>query len=59
MIFVYILMGEYDLATLIEVADDATAARLTLSIAMLGDIRTQTMQAFTEDELRSIIGGLP
>ncbi len=57
-IFFYLLMGEHDFATLIEVSDDATAARVMLETARLGNIRTRTMRAFTEDEAKELLGGL-
>ena len=58
LIFFYMLMGEYDLATLLELPDDETAARLLLTIGSLGNVRTTTLKAFTEDEYRRIIAGL-
>lgn len=58
MIFFYMLMGDYDIATLMEVPDDATAEKIELSLGQLGDIRTRTYRAFTEAETREIIGGL-
>ncbi|TAK75294.1 MAG: GYD domain-containing protein, partial [Dehalococcoidia bacterium] len=57
-IFFYMLMGEWDIASLIEVADDATAARILLGNGTLGNVRTHTMKAFTEEEFRTIIGSL-
>ncbi len=59
MIFFYMTMGEYDMATLIEVPDDESAARVLLALGASGSIRSTTMKAFTEDEYRSIVGGLP
>ena len=59
MIFFYMTMGEYDLATLIEAPDDETAARVLLALGAQGSIRTKTMRAFTEEEYRSIVGSLP
>ena len=58
LIFFYMLMGEHDFATLIEVPDDATAARVLLELGRLGNVRTHTMKAFTEEEYREIIGSL-
>jgi uncharacterized protein with GYD domain len=58
MIFFYMLMGEYDFAVLTEFPDDATATRFLLEQTMLGNVRSSTMKAFTEDEYRSIIGSL-
>jgi uncharacterized protein with GYD domain len=52
------LMGRYDMAILSEAPDDLTLARLALSLASLGNVRTETMRAFTEDEYRQIISGI-
>jgi len=59
MIFFYMTMGEYDLATLIEVPDDEAAARVLLQLGAGGAIRTTTMRAFTEQEYRDLIASLP
>jgi|SRR6266540_1978184 len=58
-IFLYLTMGEYDLATVFEVPDDETATRLLLSVAALGSVRTTTLKAFTEDEFRRFVAALP
>jgi len=55
----FMTMGDYDLVTVVEAPDDETYARLTLAVAALGNIRTKTLRAFTEDEYRRIIEGLP
>jgi uncharacterized protein with GYD domain len=54
----YMLMGEYDLAIVAEAPDDATLARVTLSLASKGGVRTETLRAFTEDEYRKIISAI-
>ena len=59
MIFFYMTMGEYDLAMLIEVPNDETAASVLLALGSQGSIRSTTMRAFTEEEYRTIIGNLP
>ena len=59
MIFFYMTMGEYDIATLIEAPNDEAAAGVLLALGARGSIRTKTMRAFTEDEFRSIVGNLP
>ncbi len=59
LIFFYMTMGEYDIATLIEAPDDETATRWLLGLGAQGSIRTQTMRAFTEDEYRNIVSSLP
>ena len=55
----YLLMGQYDMAILVEAPDDATLARINLSLAAQGGVRTETLRAFTEDEYRKIISSLP
>ena len=57
--FFYMLMGEYDLVTLMELPDDDAAARLLLRVGALGSVRSNTMRAFTEDEYRTLVGSLP
>jgi uncharacterized protein with GYD domain len=54
----YMLMGQYDMAIVIEAPDDATLARINLSLESKGGIRTETMRAFNEDEYRKIIAGI-
>lgn len=54
----YMLMGQYDMAIVIEAPDDATIARVNLALGSKGSVRTQTSRAFSEDEYRKIISGL-
>ena len=58
-IFLYMTMGAYDLATVVELPNDETAARVLLGVSSLGNVRTTTLKAFTEEEFRSIIAALP
>jgi uncharacterized protein with GYD domain len=55
----YLVMGEYDIVVVAESPDDESAARLALSIGSLGNIRTQTMRAFSESDYRKIVASLP
>lgn len=56
---VFLTMGPYDMVTIVEGPDDETAAKALLTIGAQGNISTLTLKAFTEDEYRSIIAGLP
>jgi len=53
----YLVMGDYDIVTVIEAPDDEAAAKFSL-MGMTGSLSIQTMRAFTESEadqlLRSI-----
>jgi uncharacterized protein with GYD domain len=53
---VYWTLGHYDLATIIEAPDDASATALLLGLGSLGNIRTQSLRAFTPDEMGRILG---
>jgi uncharacterized protein with GYD domain len=55
----YSVMGKYDTVFIVEAPDDETIAKLTLAIGSLGNVRTETLRAFTEDEYRKIIADLP
>ena len=54
----YLTMGAYDMLAVVEVPDDATLAAHLLWLGSQGNLRTQTVKAFTEDEFRSIVGKL-
>ena len=48
-------VGEYDLVTVTEFPDDETATAALLQVGSLGNIRTNTMRAFSAEEMGSII----
>jgi uncharacterized protein with GYD domain len=55
---VYMTMGDYDLVAVYDAPDDAVAARFTLILGMLGNVRTTTLKAFPEAAYREIINSL-
>lgn len=55
----FLVLGEYDAVVISEGPDDDTVAKLLLTIGALGNIKTVTFRAFTEDEYRKIIASLP
>jgi uncharacterized protein with GYD domain len=52
-------LGEYDLVTFCEAKDDASATAFALSIASAGNVRMQTLRAFSSDEMDAIVAKLP
>lgn len=54
----YLTMGRCDLVCVIEGPDDETVARALLSLGSQGNVQTETMRAFTEDEYRKITGSV-
>ncbi len=55
----YLVMGRYDFVALVEAPDDATVAKASLALGSRGNVSSETLRAFTEDEFRSIVAGLP
>jgi uncharacterized protein with GYD domain len=55
----YLTLGRYDIVLISEHPDEETAARAALATGSLGNVRTETCRAFTEDEYRKLIKSLP
>ncbi len=55
----YCVMGQYDAVLVAEAPDDETIAKIQLALGSLGNVRSETLRAFTEKEYRKIIAGLP
>ena len=55
----YWTLGQYDQVCVFEAPDDETAASVLLSADMLGNIRTQTLRAFTGAEMEKILANIP
>ena len=55
---IYLTMGQYDLVVIAEMPNDETVARMALALGSQGNIRSETMRAFTETEFRKIAGSL-
>ena len=51
----YWTLGEYDQVCVFEAPDDETAASVLLAADLLGNIRTQTLRAFTASEMNKIL----
>jgi len=51
-------VGQYDMMLIVE-GEDETATALLLKVGSLGNVRTQTLRAFSVDEMRKIIGQMP
>ena len=51
----YFTMGHHDIATRIEAPDDAAISALMLKLGQLGNVRSETMRAYTEDEFAELV----
>src|SRR5712671_7863990 len=55
----YWTLGQYDQVCIFDAPDDETAASVLLAADMLGNIRTQTLRAFTASEMEKILKRVP
>ncbi len=55
----YLTMGQYDLVVTTEAPSDEAHAAFILALASAGNVRTESLRAFTEEEYRKIIAALP
>jgi len=54
----YWTVGHYDIVVTVEGSDEAVTAAL-LKVGSLGNIRTETLRAFTADEFKKIVASVP
>ncbi len=52
---VYWTMGQYDGVLIFEAPEEATATALGLSLGSLGNVQTQTLRAFSVEEIGRIL----
>ena len=55
---IYWTIGRYDAVAVLEAPDDETASAILLRTAASGAVRTETMRAFTADEMSGILAKL-
>lgn len=56
---VWVTMGEYDLVAISEWPDDQLAAAFLLAQGSQGNVTSQTLRAFSEDEFAKIVAKVP
>ena len=54
----YLMMGRYDLLCVIEGTDDESVARALLTLGSQGNVQTETMRAWNEDDFRKITASI-
>ena len=53
---VYWTLGQYDVAAVVEAPDDAVVTALGLTLGKAGNVRTQTLRAFSRTDMDAILG---
>ena len=54
----YWTLGSYDVVAIVDAPDDASVTAFGLAIGAGGNVRTQTMRAFSRDDMEGILGKL-
>jgi len=55
----YWTLGHFDLVSIVEAPDSAAATALSLAVGSLGNVRTETLTAFSAEEFGRILGKMP
>ena len=53
---VYWTLGQYDVAAVVEAPDDAIVTALGLTLGKSGNVRTQTLRAFSRADMDAVLG---
>jgi len=56
---IYWTLGQYDIAVIFEGPDDATMTALELTLGAAGNVRSQTLRAFSASEMDAILSKMP
>jgi uncharacterized protein with GYD domain len=51
----YRTMGRYDIAAIVDAPDDVTMNAILYSVGSLGNVRTETLRAFTRQETEAAL----
>jgi uncharacterized protein with GYD domain len=57
LIGVYVTLGRYDVVEIFEAPNDETAYGIVLELARHGNVRTETLRAFTREEAEGLVRG--
>ena len=55
----YLTMGSYDIVAVLDVPNDEMAATMLLALGAQGNVRTQSLRAFSLDDFERIVAQLP
>ena len=48
--------GRYDVVTIVEAPDESSAVSLSLSLGALGNVRTESLRAYSAAEMTTVVG---
>jgi uncharacterized protein with GYD domain len=50
--------GRYDIVTIVDAPDELSFMSLTLSLGALGNVRTESLRAYSADEMTKAVGNM-
>ena len=53
---IYWTLGEYDIVVLLDAKDDASLTAFNLALCSMGNVKFQTLRAFTREETTALLG---
>ena len=56
---VYWTQGQYDIVVITEASDEISATALGLTVAAMGNVRSETLRAFSTSDMTKIIAKMP
>lgn len=56
---IYWTQGQYDVVATMEVPNEEAGMALLLKLGSLGNVRSQTLRAFSPDEMKRILAKMP
>ena len=56
---IYWTMGSYDVVVTFEAPNEETFASFGLAVGAMGNVRTQTLRAFSLDEMKGVLSKMP
>lgn len=54
----YWTLGSHDVVVIFDAPDDASMTALGIAIGAMGNVRTETLRAYSRDEMNGILGKL-
>ena len=55
---IYWTLGHYDVVTIIDAPNDEAATAFALAVGSAGNVRTETLRAFSKEDMKGILGKL-
>ena len=56
---IYLTLGGHDFVVMVDAPNDEAVAKFALKLGALGNVRTTTLKAFSEQDYRTLVETLP